>query len=212
MFPHSEWVHLITFKGILYSGEKINLKQFKVLIIVLLIIIILELTLVSYYHSSSNYEYVQDKQLNETNYIVIAKLPSFDSKTAVYLCGNGIYNLSIEIPENSSYFTVNKVDFNSTKITPHIDLFFNSTTDLSKLPALNLTTSFINNLSFFNPFSIKLVSRSQYPHLKTGLFNESGNEMLIISEKNAALIYYKEVSRWQTRPTELSMLRNLWNL
>ena len=179
----------------MYSGEKINLKQFKVLIIVLLIIIILELTLVSYYHSSSNYEYVQDKQLNGTNYIVIAKLPSFDSKTAVYLCGNGIYNLSIEIPENSSYFTVNKVDFNSTKITPHIDLFFNSTTDLSKLPALNLTTSFINNLSFFNPFSIKLVSRSQYPHLKTGLFNESGNEMLIISEKNAALIYYKEVSR-----------------
>ncbi len=133
--------------------------------------------------------------MNETNYIVIAKLPSFDSKTAIYLIGNGLYNLSIEIPENSSYFTVNKVDFNSTKIIPHIDLFFNSTTDLSKLPALNLTTSFINNLSFFNPFTIKLVSKSQYPHLKTGLFNDGGNEVLIISDKNVFLINYEEVIR-----------------
>ncbi len=177
------------------SGENINLKQFKVLIIVLIIIITIELTLVSFYHSSSGYESVQNEQLNQTNYIVIAKLPGFDSKTAIYLIGNGLYNLSIEIPENSSYFTINKVDLNNTKIIPYIDLFFNSTSDLSKLPALNLTTSFINNLSFFNPFSIKLVTKNQDPHLKTGLFNDGGNEVLIMSEKNAFIIYYKEVSR-----------------
>ena len=177
------------------SGEKINLKQFKVFVIVLIIIISLELTLVSFYHSSSNYESVPNVQLNETNYIVIAKLPGFDSKTAIYLYGNGIYNLSIEIPGNSSYFTINKVDYNSAEINLYIDLLFNSTSDLLKLPPLNSTPSFINNLSFFNPIIIRLLSKSQYPYLKTGLFNDGGREILVISVKNALSIDYQEVSR-----------------
>jgi hypothetical protein len=166
-----------------------------VFVIVLIIIIALELTLVSFYHSSSNYEFVPNEQLNETNYIVIAKLPGFDSKSAMHLSGNGIYNLSIEVPENSSYLTINKVGFNGTVINPYIDLLFNSTSDLSKLPQLNFTFSFIKNLSFFNPFIIKLLSKSQYPHLKTGLFNDGGREILVIYVKNVFSLYYQVVGR-----------------
>lgn len=160
----------------------------------LLIIITFELIVISSYHSSSNSESIPDQQANQTDYIIIAKIPSVSSSTSIYLYGNGIFNISITAPGNTSYFTIEKPNTDNSTVL-HIVVRFNASSELANLPTISNIPDLTHNITFFRPVLVELASERNFPFLTPGLFNEHGYEMLILSVRQISMIYYEEVSK-----------------
>ncbi|MDS0257179.1 hypothetical protein ApAK_05765 [Thermoplasmatales archaeon AK] len=173
------------------------MKRFFVITIALVIVIAFELSIILGYHSSSGYINATDKQANESNFIVIAKLPSFEAKIVVTLYGNGFYNISEELPTNSQYVHISAA-FNSSKVLSNIYVTFYSTALVKNLGSLGLDADIVQNISFFDPIVVKFLPGDQKPALTTGLFQENGIELLVISVNESSGLYYKEVSRSQS--------------
>lgn len=173
------------------------MKRVFVIAIALVIIIVFEFSIIFGYHSSSSYINASYTQVNESNYIVIAKLPSFEAKIVVSLYGNGIYNISEELPTNSQYVHISAAS-NSPKVLSNIYINFNSTALVKNLGSLSLDTDIVQNISFFDPIVVKFLPGDQHPGLMTGLFQENGIELLVISVNESSGLYYKEVSRSQS--------------
>lgn len=165
--------------------------------IILLILIFAEVAEIGQYHSSSGTLNVEVAYHNQTDAIVIAKLPGVSVNAIMYLISfiPPYENISYSVPENTSVASVTLSDFNNTTHTPSIAVRFNSTSSVRSAVAFVLDGHLDINLTASKPVYIMVVPESELPGLFPSIVKTPEYDYLVIHVNDVWTLSYTEVSR-----------------
>lgn len=165
--------------------------------IVLLILIFAEVSQTENYHSNSGTLSVEILELNQTDFIVIAKLPGVSIKAIMYPTSTGVpyANISLSVPENSSVASISLANFNSSISAPSITIEFNSTSSVKNAVTFSLGGKVNTTLSNSRPVSIMVVPARGLSSIYPAIDSTPEYDYLIIQASNIQMLSYTEVSR-----------------
>lgn len=170
--------------------------------IVLLILITAEVSQIETYHSNSgtlNVDVTDSvSHPNQTDLIVIAKLPGVSVNLIMYLQ----YSLpppyeyiTAKVPANNSVASLSLDGFNSSGGSPFITVKFNSTSSVMNTILFSLGSNTNTTLTSSSPVSIMAVPASQLQDHFPAIVKTPQYDYLIIQVNNTATLQYAEVSR-----------------
>lgn len=165
--------------------------------IVLLILIGAEVSQIENYHSSFESLNAKVINLNQTDYIVIAKLPGVSVKSIMYLSAfPPPTNIIVPVvPENTSVSSVSLANFNSTSYLPSITVEFNSTSSSRSTVSFNLNGTLNCSLSYSSPVYINITPASMLQGIHPGIVETPHYDYLVIQVNNTWTVECTEVSR-----------------
>ncbi len=165
--------------------------------IVLLILIVAEVSQIDNYHSSYESLNVKIINLNQTDYIIIAKLPGVSVHSIMYLSSFSPLNHTISpvVPVNTSVSSISLENFKSTRYLPSITVEFNSTSSSRSTVSFDLNGTINPTLSNSNPVYVNITPASMMQNLHPGIVQTPQYDYMVIQVNNILTVECTEVSK-----------------